>query len=182
MPRSKTAALVASIGFVALVFPSGVAGFLSLLPGIDITSFPLLRGWGAVYLAAGGLVEWLLRTARPTQLKRILWVTSACVVVLFLAILVSGDSTVFRNFVLSLGVVVPFVVGSMDTTKRRLAALLLVLAPIGVGTLVIERPFSLAAPAVWLPAVFTLYSLIVEIPLFALGREWRLGGQMQAAN
>lgn len=182
MPRSKTAALVVSIGLIGLVVPSKVAGFISLLPGIDIASFPFLRWWAAVYIAAGTLVEWNLRFARPPQLKRVVLVTLVCVAVLFFAVLLSDESAVFENVALSLGVVIPLVVGSMETSKSRLAALLLVLVPIGGGTVVVERPASMAAPAVWVPTVFTLYSLACGLPFYVLGRAWRMGEQNQGGR
>lgn len=52
---------------------------------------------------------------------------------------------------LSAGVVVPLIVGTMDTTKSRLVAVSLVLVPISIGMVVIGRPFSSAAPEVWVP-------------------------------
>jgi len=176
MLRSKTAALVVSMGLVALAFPSSVLNYLSILPGIDIASFPFLRWWGAVYIAAGVLVEWNLRSDRSTQsaIKSVIGVAVACVGTLLLAILLSSESAIFRNFALSAGVVIPLIVGTMDTTKSRLIAVSLVLVPISIGTVVIGRPFSSAAPAVWVPTIFTLYSLVFGIPLYVLGRDWRL--------
>lgn len=176
MLRSKTAALVVSMGLVALAFPSSVLDFLSLLPGIDVASFPFLRWWGAVYIAAGVLVEWNLRSDRSTQsiIKRVIGVAVACVGALLLAILLSGESAIFRNFALSAGVVIPLIVGTMNTAKRRIIAVSLVLVPISIGMVVIGRPFASAAPAVWVPTIFTLYSLVFGIPLYVLGRDWRL--------
>jgi hypothetical protein len=182
--RSKTAAFVVAAGLVALASPSSVIDSLSLLPGIDIASFPFLRWWGAAYVTAGVLVEWDLRTERSDGIavEHVAGVAITCVAALLSTVLVDGGTDVTRDVVLSVGVVIPLVVGSVDTTKGRFAAVSLALVPICLGAIVIDRPFAAAAPALWTPAVFTLYSLVFGAPLYLLGRVWRLGGPQSEAT
>ena len=184
MLRSKIAAFVVAAGLVALASPSSVIDFLSLLPGIDIASLPFLRWWGAVYVTAGVLVEWDLRTerSRGIAVERVAGVVIVCVAALLSAVLVDGRTDVTRDFVLSVGVVIPLVAGSMETTESRLAAMSFALVPICFGAIVIDRPFAAAAPALWTPTVFTLYSLVFGVPLYLLGRDWRLGDHQLKAT
>ena len=168
MLLERKSALLGFLGAIGTALPV----FFNEIEHISRSALVYLQLWGVAYLVCGALITSFAR--RDTVLTRwhVSGVATGCCIMMAAVVLTTYRLPV-HAVLPSAAVVVPLLIGGEESTGTRFGTVALIPLVIAISTLVSRPSPSIAAPRFFIPSLFTMYSLIIGVPLYDLSRTWR---------